>query len=96
MSLACQCLTDRRFHGAGVKIGLRSVGPGLVTQETVVCSSCKAAGKVFKEKDRCKKCKGERVTVEKKALEIYIPPGSKYLHPSFASTDIALARSNTS
>ena len=65
-------------QGRGVTIGLRAVGPGLVTQETVTCNSCKGAGKVFKDKDRCKRCKGERVTVEKKALEIYIPPGSKY------------------
>jgi DnaJ family protein A protein 2 len=49
----------------------------MVTQETVTCDTCKGSGKVYKEKDRCKRCKGERVTVEKKALEIYIPPGSK-------------------
>ncbi|KAI9858362.1 MAG: hypothetical protein M1830_006337, partial [Pleopsidium flavum] len=32
---------------------------------------------IFKEKDRCKKCKGNRVTEERKVLEIYIPRGSK-------------------
>jgi DnaJ family protein A protein 2 len=31
---------------------------------------------MFKEKDRCKKCKGKRTVQEKKALEIYIPRGS--------------------
>jgi DnaJ family protein A protein 2 len=32
---------------------------------------------VFKEKDRCKKCKGKRVTSEKKQLEIYVPRGAQ-------------------
>lgn len=61
----------------GMKQGLRSIGPGLVTQETVMCNPCKGTGSVFKEKDRCKKCKGERVTEERKVLELYIPRGSK-------------------
>ena len=60
-----------------MKQGLRSIGPGLVTQETVMCNPCKGTGSVFKEKDRCKKCKGERVTEERKVLELYIPRGSK-------------------
>lgn len=60
-----------------MKQGLRSIGPGLVTQETVMCSACKGTGSVFKEKDRCKKCKGERVTEARKVLELYIPRGSR-------------------
>jgi DnaJ homolog subfamily A member 2 len=32
---------------------------------------------VFKDKDRCKKCKGARVVEARKVLELYIPPGSK-------------------
>lgn len=59
--------------------GLKSVGPGLVTQETVICNSCKGTGNVFRDKERCKKCKGERVVEEKKVLELYIPRGSKYV-----------------
>lgn len=62
---------------SGVTVGLRSVGPGLVTQETIPCNNCKGSGKVHKEKDKCKRCKGDRTVDEKKALEIYIPPGSK-------------------
>jgi DnaJ-class molecular chaperone len=48
-----------------------------VTQEQVPCSNCRSTGQVFREKDRCKKCKGECVTEEKKVLEVYIPRGSK-------------------
>ena len=62
---------------AGSKQGLRSIGPGLVTQETVTCASCKGKGSVYVQKDKCKKCKGERVTEARKVLEIYIPRGSK-------------------
>ncbi|KAI9851431.1 MAG: hypothetical protein M1830_006900, partial [Pleopsidium flavum] len=74
---ACQGKVLTKYTGKGSKIGLRSVGPGLVTQETVICNSCKGTGSIFKEKDRCKKCKGNRVTEERKVLEIYIPRGSK-------------------
>jgi DnaJ family protein A protein 2 len=69
--------TCQRCKGNGVTVGLRSVGPGLVTQERVICDSCEGTGKVFKDKDKCKKCKGKRVTPEKKVLEIYIPRGAR-------------------
>lgn len=68
--------TCDRCQGKGVTIGLRQVGPGLVTQERMVCDACQGTGNVFKEKDRCRKCKGKRTTFEKKVLEIYIPRGA--------------------
>ncbi|KAK4696799.1 hypothetical protein P7C71_g1190, partial [Lecanoromycetidae sp. Uapishka_2] len=64
-------------EGKGAKQGLRSVGHGMVTRETVVCNSCKGKGTVYNPKDKCKKCKGERTTEARKVLEIYIPRGSK-------------------
>ena len=69
--------TCERCKGQGAVVGLRSVGPGLVTQERMVCEPCSGTGKVFKEKDKCKKCKGKRTTSEKKVLEIYIPRGAR-------------------
>lgn len=69
--------TCERCKGNGVTVGLRQVGPGLVTQERVICDACSGTGKIFKEKDRCKKCKGKRTTSEKKVLEIYIPRGAR-------------------
>lgn len=68
--------TCERCKGNGVTVGLRSVGPGLVTQERMICDTCTGTGKIFKEKDKCKKCKGKRTTSEKKVLEIYIPRGA--------------------
>ncbi|RAL68464.1 hypothetical protein DID88_007192 [Monilinia fructigena] len=66
-----------RCKGSGVTVGLRSVGPGLVTQERVVCDTCSGVGKIYKEKDKCKKCKGKRTTKEQKSLELYIPRGAR-------------------
>lgn len=63
----------------GSRMGLRPVGAGLVTQEQVICDACKGSGSVYKDKERCKKCKGACVTEAKKVLELSIPPGSKYV-----------------
>lgn len=56
---------------------LRPVGPGLVTQETVPCSTCSGRGSYYTDKDKCKKCKGARTISQKKILELYIPRGSR-------------------
>ncbi|EPE04273.1 hypothetical protein F503_01277 [Ophiostoma piceae UAMH 11346] len=66
-----------RCKGAGMREAFRQVGPGLIRQEVVPCDNCEGSGMHYKEKDRCKKCKGKRTTEETKALEIYIPRGSQ-------------------
>jgi DnaJ family protein A protein 2 len=63
--------------GRGQQTRMRPVGPGLVTQETVNCSTCAGRGKFYADKDKCKRCKGERTIKQKKILELYIPPGSR-------------------
>ncbi|MCJ1314397.1 hypothetical protein MMC25_008079 [Agyrium rufum] len=63
--------------GQGMKMAFKAVGPGLVTQTPVQCDSCQGEGEMFKDKEKCKKCKGKRVTEERKILELYIPRGSK-------------------
>lgn len=62
--------------GKGTTTKLRPVGPGLVTQETVPCSTCSGRGTFYADKDKCKKCKGVRTIKQKKILELYIPRGS--------------------
>lgn len=47
-----------------------------LSQSTVPCSTCKGEGSFFSPKEKCKKCKGEKVTEEKKMLEIYVPRGA--------------------
>lgn len=60
-----------------MKTVLRQVGPGLVTQETVPCGSCAGSGEAFKEKEKCKKCKGKKVVETRSVLELYIPRGAR-------------------
>ena len=62
---------------SGFRQVLRQTGPFL-SQETVFCDPCQGEGSTFNEKDKCKKCKGKRTTSERKMLELYIPPGSRY------------------
>ncbi|KAI9729121.1 MAG: hypothetical protein M1828_000206 [Chrysothrix sp. TS-e1954] len=63
--------------GKGLVQRLVQVGPGLVSPTTANCTTCHGNGKFFKDKDRCKRCKGARVVSQKKPLELYIPPGSR-------------------
>ncbi|KAK7408004.1 DnaJ-like protein xdj1 [Neonectria punicea] len=65
-----------RCKGNGLVEAYRQIGPGMMRREAVLCDHCQGAGTTFKEKDRCKKCKGKRTSQEKKVLEIYIPRGS--------------------
>lgn len=65
-----------RCKGAGIQEAFRQIGPGLVRKEVIPCDHCGGSGMYYKEKDRCKKCKGKRTVEETKALEIYIPRGS--------------------
>ncbi|KAK4189546.1 hypothetical protein QBC35DRAFT_380124 [Podospora australis] len=65
-----------RCRGMGQREAFQQVGPGLVTKRIIPCDHCEGSGMYYKEKDRCKKCKGKRTVKEKKALELYIPRGS--------------------
>lgn len=68
--------TCERCSGQGVTIGVRSVGPNTVARVPVMCDACEGSGSTLNQKDRCRKCKGKKVTSEKKQLEIYIPRGA--------------------
>jgi DnaJ homolog subfamily A member 2 len=65
-----------RCKGSGVQESFRQIGPGLVRKEAHPCDHCQGSGMYYKEKDRCRKCRGKRTVEETKALEIYIPRGS--------------------
>ncbi|PHH67855.1 hypothetical protein CDD82_1063 [Ophiocordyceps australis] len=71
-----KAITCDRCKGSGMHDAIRHVGPSMMQRETVICDHCQGTGKFYKDKDRCKKCKGKRTVQEKKALEIYIPRGS--------------------
>jgi DnaJ family protein A protein 2 len=59
--------------GRGFQVAMRQVGMGMIQQMQVPCGECDHTGEVAK--DRCKKCKGKKVTVEKKFLEVFIEKG---------------------
>lgn len=63
--------------GEGTVRKIRRVGPGLVTQEYADCTTCNGVGKIYRTKDRCKKCTGKRVIEETKILEFEIAKGSR-------------------
>ncbi|ESA43387.1 hypothetical protein GE21DRAFT_4797 [Neurospora crassa] len=65
-----------RCRGRGLVEAYQSIGPNMARQVVIPCDHCSGSGMHYKEKDRCKKCKGKRTCKETKALELYIPPGS--------------------
>ncbi|KAI8059211.1 hypothetical protein BC940DRAFT_248002 [Gongronella butleri] len=59
--------------GRGFQVVARQMGMGMLQQMQVPCGDCNATGEIVK--DRCKKCKGKKVTVEKKIMEVFIEKG---------------------
>ena len=70
--------TCRDCKGHGVKLVIRQLGPGMIQQMQTACSACRGTGSVMAEKDKCKKCSGEKVTKEKKTLEVFITKGMRH------------------
>jgi DnaJ family protein A protein 2 len=68
-------------NGKGMKTIVRQISMGMI-QQTVQCNDCKGEGYVIKEKDKCKACKGQKSTQEKKTLEVHVdkgaPDGKRY------------------
>lgn len=62
----------------GVKIVIRQVGPGMIQQMQSACNECSGTGTVIPDKDRCKKCHGDKVSKEKKTLEVHVAKGSTH------------------
>jgi len=60
--------------GTGIKIVVRRIGP-MIQQMQQTCPECNGEGSIFKEKDRCKVCKGKKIVKEKKILEVYVDKG---------------------
>lgn len=63
--------------GRGMKIQLRQIGPGMVQQMQSACGTCRGAGKMMSEKDKCKTCKGKKVNKDRKVLEVVVEKGMK-------------------
>ncbi|KAJ9064952.1 DnaJ-like protein xdj1 [Entomophthora muscae] len=61
--------------GRGVTTQIRQVGQGNFQQLRVSCTHCEGTGKVFKKKDKCKKCRGAKTQVVQKVLTLFIDKG---------------------
>lgn len=59
---------------------LVQLGPGMYTQTSQKCGECKGTGETMKEEDRCKTCKGEKIKMVDKELEVAIDPGCPHEH----------------
>ncbi|KAF2758903.1 hypothetical protein EJ05DRAFT_509793 [Pseudovirgaria hyperparasitica] len=49
-----------------------------LTEQISECTNCLGQGQVFKDKEKCKKCKGAGVIDSKNMVELYIPPGAQH------------------
>jgi len=71
---AATCVDCR---GQGVRIIVRQVGPGMMQQMQATCPACRGEGIAVAPQDRCSSCNGNRVTQEKKILEVQVDKGMK-------------------
>lgn len=63
--------------GRGMRVVVRQLGPGMITQQQMVCDTCSGTGEIIKAADRCPACKGKKVAQEQTQLEVNIDPGMK-------------------
>lgn len=65
-------------NGRGMRIQHRQIAPGMVQQVQSVCPDCRGQGKSIRDADRCKVCRGNKVTKERKVLEVHIEKGMRH------------------
>ena len=65
-------------QGTGMKVVTRQIGPGMIQQMQHVCPECRGSGEVISDKDKCPQCKGNKVTQEKKVLEVNVEKGMQH------------------
>ncbi|CAN8268336.1 unnamed protein product [Cochlearia groenlandica] len=65
-------------QGSGMKVSIRQLGPGMIQQMQHACNECKGTGESINDKDRCPQCKGNKVTPEKKVLEVNVEKGMQH------------------
>lgn len=62
-------------QGTGMKVTRRQIGLGMIQQMQHVCPDCRGTGEVISERDRCPQCKGNKVSQERKVLEVHVDKG---------------------
>ncbi|KAG8751281.1 hypothetical protein FRC12_012518 [Ceratobasidium sp. 428] len=71
-AVAAKCVT---CGGKGVSKVNQRLGPNQIGVSRMVCSDCSGEGTRLKEKDRCRKCKGNKTIQEHKQIEFTVRPG---------------------
>ncbi len=61
-----------------MKVVTRQIGLGMIQQMQHVCPECRGSGEVISDKDKCPQCKGNKVTQEKKVLEVNVEKGLQH------------------
>jgi len=62
-------------NGQGIKVIVRQIQPGFVTQQQIICPDCRGQGESFLDVDKCTKCKGNKLEEEVLEIEVEIEPG---------------------
>lgn len=62
-------------EGKGWNFVQTQISPSRIGRTRMTCHSCSGSGEKLKEKDRCKKCKGEKTVTEKTRQEIFVEQG---------------------
>lgn len=63
--------------GVGVVNRVVQLAPGFITQSRAHCPDCKGQGESVDKSKICQACQGNKVTAEKKTLEVHIDKGMK-------------------
>jgi len=72
----CSCLEENKAFscteclGKGMKISIRSLGPGMIQQMQIICEKCQGQGKIY---DSCQNCQGG-IVQDTKILEVHLTP----------------------
>ncbi|EMD34156.1 hypothetical protein CERSUDRAFT_107898 [Gelatoporia subvermispora B] len=67
-------------EGRGWTTVTTQIGPGRLGTSRAMCTECQGLGEKLREKDRCKKCKGQKTVKEKTRQEIFIERGMPDRH----------------
>ena len=71
----CKPVVCGDCKGRGIRVVVRQLGPGMITQQQMVCDGCSGSGEGISAKDKCGKCSGRKLASEQTQLEVQIDPG---------------------
>lgn len=67
--------TCSKCKGRGIIEKMIQLGPGMFQHARSACGDCRGQGKTVEEKNKCKVCKGEKIMIKSKELDIPIEAG---------------------